>query len=190
MTHKGALLLVAGIAFAGCDSSTDPRNDTNQQYLFEVEYLNHSWGYVMNGIVIDKEGNVSAYDHSHAEWAHSESESYSLGQLNDKYEHSARSVGSVDNATLTVLLDRVANVVDEGPAPVWVCADAGDLSYRAFRYDSSTELYEPILLRIEGDRPYQNSSADAEAIADWMRAFILTLEDPRLAPFSLGSCTP
>ena len=190
MAHKGALFLAVGIVLAGCDSPTDTRNDSDQVYLFEVEYLNHAWGYTMNGLVIDREGNVRAYDHSHAEWAHRDSDEFSLTQLVDKYRHRSRTVGRVDNTTLSIQLDKVANVGDNGDAPVFVCADAGDLSYRAFRYEPSTERYTPVLLRVEGDRPYQNSSEDAESLANWLRALILTLDDPGLAPFTLGGCTP
>ncbi len=174
-----------------CGSTpTATTGDIDQTYLFEVEYVNHAWGLAWHGLVIDRAGNINAYDHSHEIWQPSDSAWYTESELSDKYEHGSRHVGHVDDATIAQQFGWIASVADQLSSPQYPCADAGGLVYRAFRYEAASGRYRPLLLRQEGDQTQENTSDAAEELAGWLRNLVSALEDPGVTPFDEGMCTP
>jgi len=179
-----ALLLACG------SPPTGAADDIDQAYLFEVEYVNHAWGLAWRGLVIDRNGNINAYDHGHEIWQPPNSDSYTESELDSKYEHGSRQIGQVDEATIKQQFSRIASVDGQLSAPQYPCADAGGLTYRAFLYEAATGLYRPLLLRQEGDKTQENTSDAAEELAGWLRNLVSALEDPGVTPFNEGTCTP
>jgi len=191
LAHFPLTLIVTAIVSACSDSpSAATVDDIEQEYLFEVERVNYAWGFDWVGLVIDREGNVYAFDHSHEPWEPASNDSYSGAELLDKYEHGMRLAGNIDQRTLVRQFNRISDVGDSFQEPLISCADAGQLTYRAFRYAAETELYVPLVLREEGDRPRQNTSNAGEDLSDWLRNLIPTLDEPGITPFPDGSCTP
>lgn len=184
------LSLLGIVSTCGDPPSAATVDDIEQEYLFEVERVNYAWGFEWVGLVIDREGNVYAFDHSHEPWEPESNDSYSVAELLDKYEHATRLVGNVDQATLVRQFNRISDVGDSFDEPLITCADAGGLIYRAFRYAAETAVYLPLVLREEGDHPRQNTSNAAKDLSDWLRNLIPTLEEPGITPFPEGSCTP
>ena len=177
--------------FTGCGNPpTDTLDNIEQDYLFEVEYVNHAWGLAWNGLVIDRSGDIYAYDHGHAIWEPSNSDTYTETELETKYTHASRYVGRIDQATITQQFSRIGSVGDHFLNPHQACADAGSITYRAFSYEPSTGEYRPLLLREEGDIPRKNVSNAADELASWLRSLVMTLEDVGVTPFSEGVCTP
>jgi hypothetical protein len=169
---------------------TDTLENIEQRYLFEIEYVNHAWGLAWNGLVIDSEGDIYAYDHSHESWSAAGNDSFTETDLRTKYEHEARYIGRIDEATIVLQFSRISYVGDFFLNPNQACADAGSLTYRAFAYESTSGLYRPLLLREEGDFPRRNVSDAAEGLATWLRTLVLTLDGAGVTPFSEGVCTP
>jgi hypothetical protein len=184
------LSLLGIVSTCGDPPSATTVDDIEQEYLFEVERVNYAWGFEWVGLVIDREGNVYAFDHSHEPWQPASNGSYSEAELPRKYEHGMRLVGNVDQGTLVAQLNRIPDVGVSFDEPLISCADAGQLTYRAFRYVAETARYVPLVLREEGDRPRQNTSNAGEALSDWLRNLIPTLDEPGITPFPEGSCTP
>jgi hypothetical protein len=165
-------------------------DDIEQVYLFEIEHVNHAWGLFWAGFVIDREGNINAYDHGHEVWALADSGSYTESQLQDKYAHGSRYVGRIDEATIVHQFNRIAGVSERLSDPQYPCKDAGGLTYRAFRYEPATGRYWPLVLRQEGDVVLENTSNAAEELAAWLRSLASALENAGIAPFDEGVCTP
>jgi len=144
-----------------------------QDYLFDISYVNYAWGYRMNGYVIDREGNVSSYDHSDAEWLPSSDQYYTQAELDEKFSQNLTLIGTVE---LTILLDRFArlSVAEEGPLSpgVNVCYDAGTSTYMGYRYDSDTQHYIPIVLYMAGDTARKNFNDQAKYLFDWLLEII------------------
>ena len=185
------LSIVFPALFLACNSSlTETLDSIEQEYLFEVEYVNHAWGLAWKGVVIDREGNIHAYDHSQEIWDLNDNGSFSKMELEEKYAHEARYIGRIDEATIVQQFARIGAVDDDPSDLLHLCADAGGLTYRAFRYDSASGLYHPLLLRLEGDFAKQNSSNAAEDLAEWLRSLLLNLDDAGVQPFNEGVCTP
>jgi hypothetical protein len=181
--------LLAPLAACG-NPPTETADEITQTYLFEVEHVNHAWGMQWHGLVIDREGNINAYDHSNELWSPVEDDSYSETELQDKYEHVSRYVGRIDEATVVHQFNRIAGVPDQLSEPQYPCRDAGGLTYRAFRYETATGRYLPLLLRQEGDVVRENTSDEAEELAAWLRNLVSALDNAGIAPFNEGVCTP
>ena len=186
--NLGPFCAVLLLAFG--NPPTDTVDNIEQNYLFEVEYVNHAWGLAWNGLVIDRSGDIYAYDHGHAIWEPSSDDTYTETELEHKYTHASRYVGRIDQATITQQFSRIGSVGEHFLNPHQACADAGSITYRAFSYEPSNEVYRPLLLREEGDIPKKNVSNAAEELASWLRSLVLTLEDAGVTPFSEGVCTP
>ena len=172
------------------DAPTGTIDDIEQQYLFEVEHVNMAWGLFWAGLVVERDGSVYAFDHSHAAWNGASNTFFSEEELQEKYSHGRRLVGHVDDGTLVRQFERIRDVGNDFEESILLCADAGVLAYRAWRYDPADGAYIPRALREEGDTARRNTSAAAEALAEWLRELIPTLDDPAVMPFDEGFCTP
>jgi hypothetical protein len=179
-----ALLLACG------NPPTETGDDIDQTYLFEVEYVNFAWGLAWRGLVIDREGNVNAYDHGHEVWSHAANDSHTEADLATKYAHGARYVGRIDEATVAQQFGKISRIADQLSAPEHPCADAGAFTYRTFIYESETSRYRPLLLRQEGDVVLENTSSVAQELAGWLRNLVSALDAAGVEPFDEGVCTP
>ena len=190
MNRGSQIFFLLALLMACGSPPTDTMDNIEQSYLFEIEYVNHAWGLAWNGLVIDRSGDIYAYDHSHEIWEPSGADSYTEMELKEKYEHESRYIGRIDAATIALQFGRISSVGDHFLNPTQSCADAGSITYRAFRYESAADRYRPLLLREEGDFPKQNLSDAAENLGAWLRSLVLTLENAGVTPFSEGVCTP
>ncbi len=190
MKRRPMALWLAPVIWACGNGPTTTIDAIEQQYLFEVEHVNMAWLFHWVGLVVERDGNVYAFDHSHAAWAPTSSTLFSEEELREKYSHGRRLIGHIDDDTLVRQFDRFRDVGDNFVWSNVACADAGVLAYRAWRYEPSFRAYMPLVLREEGDIPRRNTSAAAEALAEWLRELIPTLDNPAVMPFDDGVCTP
>jgi hypothetical protein len=184
------LWLLFPVLWACGDEPTTTIEDIEQQYLFEVEQVNMAWLFHWVGLVVERDGNVYAFDHSHAVWDRTSSAMFTENELREKYAFGRRLIGHIDDDVLVRQFDRIRDVGIDFWWSDPLCHDTGVLAYRAWRYDPSSRAYMPLVLREEGDNPRRNTSPAAEALSEWLRELIPTLDNPAVTPFDEGFCTP
>jgi hypothetical protein len=133
-------------------------------------------------LYIDRRGQVYSYDHSHAVWQPSKSESYTEEELLQKFESQKEMIGTVDEDTLLNMF-RLIEPANQGrlSEPVQNCADAGITAYLAYRLDKDSGKYIPVLLYQTGDWAQKNLSESAKALYKWLFTF---------EGWEPGACTP
>lgn len=174
--------LFAGLA--GCTLSSTDEGDTpiDQEFLFEVEYVNFAWGLTWKGFYVDHDGDVWTYELD-APWPHADASSYTAQELLEKYEAGRVKVAHVDGDRLRRMFDLVDDAARGTLTdPVNRCADAGEVSFRAWSSDTATERYRPVLLRQEGDWARENTSAAARELYSWLKSLV--------PGFGLMGCEP
>ena len=150
--NRRALSLFYLATLSACGNPpTDTMDSIEQSYLFEIEYVNHAWGLAWNGLVIDRSGDIYAYDHSHEIWEPSSEDSYTETELDDKYDHESRYIGRIDEATIVLQFSRISSVGDHFLNPHRSCADAG--SRRAIGLSSGRPGFEWPASRTSSCRP-------------------------------------
>jgi len=171
-------------AAAACSDSATGLGDIpdDQEFLFEVEYVNYAWGFVWKGFHVDRDGGVRTYQLG-TTWPHAGDASFSPEALTEKYDEQRERISTV---ALDELRERVASIPDAaaGPLadPVQRCADAGTVTFTAWTFDSGTKRYAPVLLRMNGDVARENHSSAANALYGWLAALV--------PGFGLGGCEP
>jgi hypothetical protein len=138
------------------------------QYLFEVQYLNHAWGYQLSGFYIDDRGRVYRYDHSDAVWQPARWDVFTPAELAQKFSRNRTGDGQVDAVTLRAM-HALIDPASRGPLsdPVARCADAGTHTYLAYQFEAG--VYRPVLLYQAGDLAQLNRSESARVLFAWLR---------------------
>ena len=153
-------------------NQTLPNLPVDQAILFEVEYVNHAWGYKCSGWYIDgaEQRYSYSYEHSDDPWQPKNDEAITEQELLEKYSHGEEFLGNVDStefATVKGLIpaSAVGNMSDTSSR----CADFGIVRYLAYVRDDSTLTYRPVLLYQHGDMALRNRSAQAKTLFAWMQ---------------------
>jgi hypothetical protein len=151
---------------------TLPNLPADQAILFEVEYVNHAWGYKCSGWYIDREGQVYSYSYEHGDdpWQPQDHKAITEQELLEKYSHGAEFLGNVDSiefATVKGLI--LASAVGSMSDTTQRCADFGTVRYLAYVREDSTLTYHPVLLYQHGDMALRNLSTQARTLFDWLR---------------------
>ena len=184
----GSLALIASMS-ACAHAVVDPQ-ETGQQYLFEVSYVNFAWGLRWVGIVIEADGDIVAYEREQP-WVPAQSESFTGEELAEKYSPNQRTIGQVPRGELLGRHARVDEVGDRYESPDRACVDAGGVSYEAYAYDPAADRYTPIVMRQEGDLMRQNTSGAGRELANWLIEVARDAAIPELTGFQTdGVCLP
>jgi len=192
LRKKTPALMALSIATAALACGTVPTeslDDTDQAFLFELEYAS-SWFPTWTGIAIDSKGEITSYRREGTPWAPAEADSFTAEELQAKYGANPAVIGQLDRATLEHRFRQIAEVGDDFSSPNSACADAGSFRYTAFAYNESTNRYRPLRLREEGDSPAQNRGGSAPSLSAWLRTVIVDYPVDGLQPFQEGFCTP
>ena len=182
-------LSIATAALACGNAPTESLDDTDQVFLFELEYAS-SWVPTWTGIAIDRDGEITSYRREGTPWVPAEADSFTAEELQAKYGANPAVIGQLDRATMERRFRQIAEVGDDFSSPNFACADAGSFRYTAFAYNESTRRYRPLRLREEGDSPTQNRGGSAPSLSAWLRTVIVDYTVDGLQPFPEGSCTP
>lgn len=174
-THIFALLSVALLSAACTESATGVRD--SERIVLEIEYINYAWEPTYFGFFVDGTGRIFRYDRNGAAWPDQDAASWSVRELDDKFVPVRNQVDEVPSAEIAAL----APVIDAAAAgtlsPVKSeCADAGTLTYRAYRYNPDDGRYSAVLLRQEGDHARQNTSQAAQQLIAYIRSLELLEE--------------
>ena len=153
-------------------NQTLPNLPADQAILFEVEYVNHAWGYQCSGWYIDEAGQRYSYSYEHSDdpWQPQDHEAITEQELLEKYSHDAKLLGIVDSIEFAtakglILTSAVGSMSDTSSR----CADFGTVRYLTYVRDDSTLTYRPVLLYQHGDMALRNLSTQARTLFDWLR---------------------
>jgi hypothetical protein len=170
---KYALLLCA---LAACNEPTAP-DGSHGEFLLEIEYVNYAWTPQFFGFVVDARGDIYSYDRADAPWPHRAANVVTEAQLNEKFSLNRELVATRDSAEVPTLAMRINQITANQLSPQKnACADAGALTYRAYRYHADDRTYVPVLLRVEGDLAQENTSQAAQDLITYIRSLGLLEE--------------
>ena len=161
--------LLCLLLLAGCEKTSNDLYDIDQLVLFQVDYINHAWGFQHSGFFVDSTGIVKSYDLP-ASWNYPDPDGLiAESELHDNLDKAIKDECSVDK----VEIFRYLNMLDKAQSgtitdPVNVAADAGVTSYLGYIYDPARNRYKQILLRQNGDFEVTNTSKEASKIYEWL----------------------
>lgn len=146
-----------------------------QKVLFDVSYVNYAWGAAINGYYVTREGDVYGYDYvaeygpdappPYLDWSTAMTEA----QVTQKYGTQSKLVGHIEAGELALRFGLVAEAQQGALLPQSMCADFGQITYAAYRYDDTTARYTPVLLGTDGDMALKNTAPDAETLIEFLR---------------------
>jgi hypothetical protein len=143
--------------------------NAGQKVLFQVEYINHAWGFDHSGIVIDSSGNVGYFKFP-KNWHSPDTASWlSESEMNENLTQFDTVFSAVDKNTVLKYFSMLENV-SEGQLskPYNTMFDAGETTYSGYLYDSDKKIYKHVLIKCVGDWSIDNDSPQAEEVYDWL----------------------
>lgn len=172
MKIKSLIATGAAVLVLGCGTATAPGEVG--RVLLEIDYQNYAFKATNFGFYIDNNGDVYRWDRNGVPWELQDSTTIYPGDLSDKYLPIRTVISTVPKSDLTNISAQIAAAAD-GPfsTPKHQCADAGTLTYRAFKPETNPERLTVILLRQEGDIAQQNTSAAAQSLIAYIRSLKL-----------------
>ncbi len=173
--------LLAGLGCGGSSPTAPPGAEA--RFLFEVELQNHDPRFppYWLGLVVEADGAVYAYDRTavtpqrcdhYWHWVvvdECRGLRLSESQLDRRHAVGRSLLTEIPSAELAGRRQQAARVAD-GPyqVPNLACNDTGVLSLVSFAFDSRTDGYLPVVLRLEGEQMRQNLSPGAGELAQWL----------------------
>ena len=167
---RGAVLTIL-VWLGGCGHTTATEDvDNIGRYVFEVYEENYSWGHTLRGFVIESDGSVHTYDHSHARWLPGQSRSGRLseGDLADKFS------GSKNHLTLAA--DEVRAKAQLLPMAARgtltrssQARDRGRFAYVGYIYDADRNSYRAVVIGADGDWLETNTAPAAQELLTWLK---------------------
>ena len=153
------------------DASTNPGSLTVPRMFFESEYVNYAWGYSHSGRFIDTSGLVISYDiaRSGDHWEPNRSGYYTESEIWAKIHHRDTVRGLVPADTLELLKSLgLASMVGTYSDTTCPGADMGALIYSCYVFQADSLKFQRIILRVDGDCRYHNTSENAIELAAWL----------------------
>lgn len=144
----------------------------DQPVYFEYHYINHAWGFIDNGWMIDREGNIRGYDHPE-DYRWPDSTGYLSSE--DLQNNLARTDTLLQNvrAKELKLYTRLISGAAEGNLSEYKRrgADMGSSVLSCYAFDHNAGSYKHVLLSLAGDQEQVNQSAEAEELVEWLKGF-------------------
>ena len=171
MNTKIIFIPIFALFLASCEKNDILKPDPGQLVLFQVEYVNHAWGYAHSGIVIDSAGKVG-YFRLPGNWHSPDSLGYICeSDMDDNY----RQLNVVQRTvTKEGLLKYYGMLPDASQGklskPYNRMFDAGVTVYSGFLYLPSLKKYKQVLIKQWGDWQIDNYSQEAEEIFKWLKS--------------------
>jgi len=175
MRMKNLMVLLFAAGVVACQEPMGP--GTLPQVLVEIEYINHAFGNQYFGFFVNGLGDLYRYDRLGAEWEFQDSTSIQREPADNKYAP-IKNILEVRPFAEMRAIEAKLEALPAGPLSVEKreCADAGTLTYWAYKYDVEGGRYTRILLRREGDVAQQNTSAVAQDLIAYIRSLNLMPE--------------
>lgn len=166
------ILLIVLVILSCSNNITD--SVLGQRIFFEVEHINHAWGYMHWGIYIGDSGEIYSYQYDPSvkredRWKTNQNGVYSEQELFEKFDHHKQFVIELDKDELIQMVSLISSASRGSLSePDSRMDDAGLWKYKAYTYDNLAQEYKEIILRVEGDWFAENKSWQARVIAAWL----------------------
>jgi len=181
MPHLAPALLVASglaAALAGCEAvpaSTQPPAQIAQTWVCGREFVNHAWGYVRYGTVIDRDGNVWRYSNRGTPnnvanaWAPKDPNHLSEDDLAARYKGSTKTEVHVPLPDIAQRVPQIAQAANgKLTAPRMTAADMGAFVTYCYLHDAGQHSYRQVILEQHGDVTMTNTAPEAQDLKTWI----------------------
>jgi hypothetical protein len=157
------------------DSGVNNQNQSNDKIIYEVEYVNYSWGFNYHGTMIDQDGSIYSYNPAkdtisvlyHAEY-------YTEQELQSKYQHAKTYINKIAEDSLNWSHNLATEVTNNDFSDTSrLGADMGELEYSIYIYRPQMSRYQKIILKVEGDWTFYNKSQYAISLVTWLKKLLL-----------------
>jgi hypothetical protein len=168
------LLILATFLTTGCKKNYVISE--NQLIMFQLDYINYSWGYQHKGYFIDYEGNVLTYNNPQ-EWNYPDKDlSISKSQVAENISRCTRSGIRIPDDEFHKYTHYIKNIAScKVTAMKNVAADAGSLQFICYQLSENSGVYKGYLIKMEGDFRCENLNFFSKKTAAWMRDINNTL---------------
>jgi hypothetical protein len=141
-----------------------------QAIIFQLDYINYSWGYQHKGFIIDYEGNVLTYNNPETWNFPDEDFSISKSQVAENIASCMRSGMRIPDEELHKYSNYIKNIASSKVSALKnVAADAGSLQFICYQLSENTGIYKGHLIKMEGDFTCENLNFFAKKTSSWMR---------------------
>jgi hypothetical protein len=141
-----------------------------QAIFFQLEYINHAWGFQHNGFIIDNEGSILTYTNPIG-WNFPDKD-YCLSENQviqniGKCIKSDKKISIEDLQKYTNLINNIAS--SKVSAQKNVSADAGSLEFICYQLSESDKIYKGYIIKKEGDYTCENLNFYSKKVTSWLR---------------------
>ena len=171
--------LVAGIICSRAEGLVSQSYSIDDFYC-ENSYTNFAWGYQHRGRYVDGQGRVFAFgsessDVSAKASPPAQSDSLTQQELEQKYSHGRRQVGTVNAQSLNDARRWLSDARSGSLSPkVRRAFDMGTGASSCWIREAGTERYRTIELAVDGDWRYRNTAPAAGELVRWLESVTKT----------------
>ncbi len=160
-------MLILVTLFFSCHEAEEFKENEKTIY-FQFEYINHAWGYVHQGFVIDQNGNIYDYDQPEG-WNFADDNTISLQEFQQNLNKSEVRLSIVDGEELQRMLALAPQVTENRLTDIkGVMADAGAEFYNVYISGEGETNLTRYLLQMRGDNYHKNTSSAADEITAFL----------------------
>jgi hypothetical protein len=153
---------------SGCSKNNPPAE--KPAILFQLEYINHAWGYQHAGYIIDGDGNILRYKNPEAWNFPSVDSCLTPEEVSDNMARCTSTGKRVPPEELFKYSRLIKNLsLSEVSAVKNVMSDAGSTEYLCFRYSEKLGKYRRYIIKKEGNSTCENLNFFSKRVSSWMK---------------------
>lgn len=165
MKHKIHFAFIFLILF-GCQK----KYASIEHGFFTFEYKNAAWGQQYKGWMINSEGKVLSFE-SPQKWNKVDSNGYITPALLEENINSCDSELEKVSKRKMYKYNKLISGASIGSYSEKsnTAYDLGTSTYSCYTFDKEKGQYKKVILAVEGDFSYKNTSSEAEKIMNWLK---------------------
>jgi hypothetical protein len=142
----------------------------DQEIIFQMDYVNHAWGYQHYGFMIDNRGRVLTYDNPE-KWNFADDNFI----LTEKQIDENISMCRISDEKIPVEeLRRFSSYIDKIASSKLTAmrntgADAGTMQFICYKFSENSLMYKGFIIKTEGDFTAENLNFYSKKVVSWMK---------------------
>ena len=147
-------------------------------FYCENSYTNFAMGYQHAGTYVDGQGRVFAFGSESSDptvkpWQPKQPDSPTQAELEAKYKHDRRQVGTIDARKLTEVRRWLADARNGSLSKkAQRGADKGSIASQCWIREGSPDGYHEVELAVDGDWNYRNTAPAAAELTRWLQSLM------------------